>query len=900
MDGVSYACFPVFFFLALTTVESAGGEEAILSRFLRQYCVSCHGADEEKGDIRLDDAWTDFADPVEHRETWLAILEQLETREMPPDDPIPSEREYEEIAKVVEARANRIDWTKVRHPGHVTLPRLTRVEYSNTMRDLLGIDPDAGRFLSPDGEGKSGFTNDRDNLFLAPSEWEKAFAAAERVIDALQSLGRERLALRLEAEEMFMTESRSQVSDFPDGSRGYQLTIGQKTLYESIEIPAAGLYRVRIRGASSTSGETAALVRIDNQLVTRLPFAGRTFAVAGDEIFLLPGSHQLAVNTRLPPRERGDRANPVFRPLPKNASDLVGERAPKNAPRIPAGWAEEAELARLVARWNAIESSVQRPYEWIRLHGREGDWREIRRFKGYADERRALLDDLGDEIAAGLGMSRAAFDRRYREWNEKALAERAEFDSYPSEDPDPRPGVVWVDWIEVTGPVKPEDETRRRTATEASAALTGEAAWSAWYADFLERAFRAPVETSVSDRYRGIYRDARDEGASHEVAAKRAVAAALVSPRFLYRAGELPADARDEVAVLDDWQLAARLSYFLWKSLPDEELREAARKGTLSDPGALRRQVVRLLGDDKANAFYEAFPGQWLGYEALGSSVNPDASRFPEFTSALATAMKEETRLFFQDVFRKDRPISSLLTSGETYLNRTLSRHYGIDGGGGSEMTRVVLTPEQREKRGGILGMGSVLTATSTPVRTSPVLRGVWVMEKLLGDEPGEPPADAGELPGNAGKRGKSLREELAIHRDRADCAFCHDKIDPLGFGLEEFDAIGRLREGDEVDATGTLPDGTEFEGVAELRDYLAGERLDDFAENLARRLLAFALGRELQVYDEPALEAILAKTRAADYRARGLVEEVVLSYPFTHQHVSPELELSDSAVTKP
>ncbi|MCB1077340.1 MAG: DUF1588 domain-containing protein, partial [Verrucomicrobiae bacterium] len=246
---------------------------------------------------------------------------------------------------------------------------------------------------------------------------------------------------------------------------------------------------------------------------------------------------------------------------------------------------------------------------------------------------------------------------------------------------------------------------------------------------------------------------------------------------------------------------------------------------------------------------------------------------------------------WFGEVFRENRPLLDLVDARETFLDKALARHYGLPGVRAPTMQRVAL---KDPKRGGILGMASVLTATSTPVRTSPVIRGAWVMERILGEDPGEPLPNAGELPGNAGEeRGKTLREELEIHRDRPECASCHDKMDPLGFGLEQFDAIGRFREeeaGKPVDATGVLPDGTAFNGIVELKRYIVEHRREDFAANVARRLLAFALGRELKVYDEPAVQHLVESTASDGYRARALVKAVVLSYPFLHQHPEPEL----------
>lgn len=894
--------------------ESAAPPEA----FLEEYCVRCHGPEKQKGDLRLDGALARF-DPLEDREMWLAVLEQLDTREMPPKAPLPGEEEYEEAVGWLEDRLHSLDWDKIKHPGHVTLPRLTRAEYNHTVRDLLGLDTRAGWILSPDGEGQSGFTNDRDNLFLSASELEKFFTAAELTIDSLLSLDRETVSGKLEAEDMFITESRTRAQDFPDGSRGHNLNRGQLTLYEGIHIPAPGFYRFRLRGASSSDGDAAALIRVNDQLVASIPFRGRDFAVSEQEVFLQPGDHQLAVNTRPLPRQKRDRKKkakkePEHPPLPDNAIEIVRVKAIENAPSFALEPAkktgaksddqrqERKKLEGLVAQWNRNQVNVQRPYEWLRLHGEDGDPREHRNFVRLMQGRAKGLEPLTEELVAALGMDRAAFERAFREQNREALADRERLRAYDKESLDPDPGTVRVDWIDFSGPVMPRTSGHPGLAAAAAAALSDPGEWKAWLPGFLPRAFRSPAGPETLEKYESLYREARAEGLGHRAAARRTVSAVLVSPRFLYRAEELPADpaagedgspGKGEVRALDSHQLASRLSYFLWQSSPDERLRARADSGNLVDPAALRAEVARMLADDRARTLFSTFPGQWLGYEALGASVNPDGRLFPEFTPDLAAAMKEETALLFQRIFRENRDLLELVTTEETHLNRALAHHYGIPGPTTRAMELVSLTPEQSRLRGGILGMGSVLTATSTPTRTSPVLRGVWIMERLLGDEPGAPPADAGELPGAAGKRGKTLREELEIHRDREDCSVCHDKIDPLGFGLQEFDAIGRWRKseaGKPIDATGELPDGSTFRGVEGLREYVVERRREDFVETVAGKLLRYALGRDLQVYDEPALAEVVEATLADGSRARALVEAIVLSYPFRHQHPSPEL----------
>jgi hypothetical protein len=293
-----------------------------------------------------------------------------------------------------------------------------------------------------------------------------------------------------------------------------------------------------------------------------------------------------------------------------------------------------------------------------------------------------------------------------------------------------------------------------------------------------------------------------------------------------------------------------------------------------------------MLADARVRAFTTAFTGQWLGFDALGRTVLPDESRFPEFTPELNEAMKQETILTFESLLRRQGSLLELLDGRETWLNETLAQHYGIAGVRGPEMREVRL---EDPNRGGLLGMASILTVTSGPTRTSPVVRGKWVLETLLGEKTPEPPPDAGALDPEAGEgRGKTLREELLLHRRSTACAGCHDKIDPIGFGLEDFDAIGRFRAqeaGRPVDHSGELPSGERFQGPVELKHVLVQTRHPQFVRNIAERLLSFALGRKLELFDEPALEKITAAVEADQLNSATLVKQVVLSYPFQYQN---------------
>ena len=400
---------------------------------------------------------------------------------------------------------------------------------------------------------------------------------------------------------------------------------------------------------------------------------------------------------------------------------------------------------------------------------------------------------------------------------------------------------------------------------------------------FLPRAWRRPVAAGDVGRLMGLYDDARERGDDYDGAVKTAITAALVSPNFLFLAEPEP-DVVGNYA-LGDFPLASRLSYFLWGTMPDDELFAVARAGGLNDDGELQRQVARMMRDPKTAAMGELFAGQWLGITQLGETTRPDENRFPEFDDALAEAMRAETAAFFHHILREDRSLMELIDADYTYANERLATLYSIDGVLGEDMQRVELSDPNR---GGVLGMAAVLTATSHPLRTSPVLRGKWVLEQLLGDRVPPPPPDAGTLPEDDHQAdGLTLRARLEAHRQNPECASCHSRMDPIGFGLENFDPIGRWRveqAGQPVDAQGTLPSGESFTGPNELKAILLA-RKDDFARNLARKMFGYAMGRSLTPYDECVIDDAMAAMQENDYRPSALITQIVLSYPFRHRY---------------
>ncbi|HEY6169692.1 MAG TPA: DUF1592 domain-containing protein [Verrucomicrobiae bacterium] len=398
---------------------------------------------------------------------------------------------------------------------------------------------------------------------------------------------------------------------------------------------------------------------------------------------------------------------------------------------------------------------------------------------------------------------------------------------------------------------------------------------------FAQRAFRRPVKDAEVKRLAGFVTLAEQQGESFEKGIKVALQAVLVSPHFLFR-GELQPEPNNPKSVhpVNEYALASRLSYFLWSSLPDEELSAEAANGTLRKN--IDTQVRRMLKDPKAEALVENFAGQWLQLRNL-KLMAPDPKEFPRFDEKLRAAMERESEMYFEHIMREDRNILEFLDSDYTFVNARLARHYGIEGVDGDEFVRVKL-PDSR--RGGVLTHASVLALTSNPTRTSPVKRGKWVLENLLGTPPPPPPPEVPDLdkPGNGKVLTGTLRKRMEQHREDPNCATCHARMDPIGFGLENFDGIGAWRTQDgkaPIEPGGKLVSGESFSGPADLRTILLQRKSGDFVHCLAEKMLTYALGRGLEYYDKCAVEQIAKGVTTKGYKFSVLISEVVKSAPF-------------------
>jgi hypothetical protein len=443
-------------------------------------------------------------------------------------------------------------------------------------------------------------------------------------------------------------------------------------------------------------------------------------------------------------------------------------------------------------------------------------------------------------------------------------------------------GLPHLESFSVTGPFNatgPGDTpSRRRIFTCRPAVRADESPCAETIITTLaRRAFRRPVTHQEVERLLAFYRS----GGSFEHGIELALRAILASPKFAFRAeSDPPATAPGATYRISDLELASRLSFFLWSSIPDDELVALAAKGRLKEPAVLEQQVRRMLGDARAEALVTNFAGQWLYLRNL-RSFEPDKNEFPDFDDNLRQGLQRETELLFDSMMREDHNVLDLMTADYTFVNERVAKHYGIPHIYGSQFRRIPVTDETRK---GLLGQGSILMVTSHADRTSPVVRGKWILDNLLGTPPQPPPADVPPLKENqADSEPHSLRERMEEHRSNPSCASCHKVMDPLGFALENFDAVGAWRttdEGTRIDATGQLADGTPIDGVVSLRNALL-RRPETFVSTMTEKMLTYALGRGLASYDMPAVRSIVRGAAAHDFRFSSVVLGVVGSVPF-------------------
>jgi len=724
--------------------------------FLNKYCLDCHGEDIQEGGVRFDQ-FGKSPDIIADYRLWEKIHQQISVGSMPPQDELaPEQTERNRIAVWLDKEVNHFDCNAVDHPGRVTVHRLNRVEYDNTVRDLLGVDLKLSVNFPSDDVGY-GFDNIGDVLNVSPLLMERYLDASETISEAAITLPQ---SLKIEKEWQ---------------GKAFRLT---------------GAAAAR-KGEVSFVSNGAAILQFDVKV---------------------KGKYQFEITVSASQAGKGNATCRLF----------LDDRELSN-PEVPGHYKKKT----------------------IKFQ---------------------------QNLSQGKHKLRIVFDN--------------DFYAPKAEDPEKRDRNLFLHSAKISGPDSLTLEqfpaayrnivTARPSKTQPPVQSAGKV-----LAPLLERAFRRPVTQQEQKRILDIFQLAYKREKQYERSLQIALQAILVSPQFLFRIerdSKLELDSQGEN--LDDYELASRLSYFLWSSMPDDELFELAKRGILHQDKILAQQVNRMLVDPKGQALTENFVGQWLGLRKL-SDATPDKELFPKFNPQVAEAMQKETISLFSYVLENDMSLMELLTADYTFLNQDLANFYGIGDVKGKNFRKVNISKTNRR---GLIAHAGILTLTSYPNRTSPVKRGEWVLENILAQAPPPPPPGVPPLDDTQKENPNiSLREQLLLHQSDPICSSCHILMDGIGFGLQNFDAVGRWRDTDgkhKIDARGDLPDGSSFEGPVELIQILE-KRPDEFTRCIAEKMLTYALGRGLEWYDRCTIDEIVAAVRQNDYRLSRVIVEIVRSDPF-------------------
>ncbi|MBI5767084.1 MAG: DUF1592 domain-containing protein [Verrucomicrobia bacterium] len=936
-------------FCALTVntraAEPTLSYERDITPLLKKYCYDCHGDGHHKAGLALDDYAT-AADVRAARQKWESVLRHVARHEMPPDDgaAFPTNDERERIARFIEHELFQLDPANP-DPGRVTLRRLNRAEYSNAIRDLVGVEFNAAADFPPDDSGY-GFDNIGDVLSLPPILLEKYLAAADKILDtAIVTEPVRSRTIRVPA-------SLAKIGFNAVGDRGdgwvQLISLEEDDVNVELPILAAGDYLVRFQafstrdgGALVGQGSEKPLDFKDDPGPTRIALALNDafvtdFVVTRDE--QNPGVYEARLG--VPAGRQSFRAVMRRQRYGENETYMLNGRLGRQQPgKVFVKWMEiEGPLATATRRYTGAALAATgegrttadgaRVLEAngdvsVEIHvPREGEF--ILRAQAFAQQAGAeptrmefRLDGRPLKTFDVLAPDHMQPIARQRVFSVMLLVPQPEvyelrtklppgrhrfsaafvnpFKDTANENPNLRARRLTIQNLEVadlSSPVRNPPKPAPLEQLFSKVRTQDEPTARALIGDFTFRAWRRPIAPAELDRLAKLYALARGQGDSFESGVKLAFKAALVSPHFLFldssrreEAGPtgLVTSAATKLAVpLDDHTLASRLALFLWSSVPDDELLALASRGQLR--AQLDVQVRRMLASPKSRALVDNFAGQWLQIRSL-EAMQPDKTVFRDFDPYLRAAMQRETELFFEHVMREDRSVFDFIRGDYTFVNGRLAKFYGFtDGPVGEEFHRVSLAGTPRR---GVLTHASVLTLTSNPNRTSPVKRGKWVLDNLLGTPPPPPPPNIPELDDKSRQLTGTLREQMEKHRADPGCASCHAKMDAIGFGLENFDGIGAWRDKDgptAIDSTGALASGDRFAGVVELAELLATKRADEFRRCLAEKMLTYALGRGVEYYDRPAIDGIMAALRAGNDKFSTLILAVAQSFPFQHR----------------
>jgi len=752
--------------------------------FLKQYCFDCHAGDQPRADLSLDTFKDNFS-LIKNHDVWERVLEMLETSQMPPADAAqPPLAELESFIQQVDAIFEDASRTAKPDPGSVTVRRLNRVEYRNSVRDLLWADFDPTENFPADDVGH-GFDNIGDVLTMSPLLMERYLEAAEAIA------------------------TRVIIVNPPKPARHYQSVTRLDPRHK--DVPNK---RFRILDPAATE-----------------PWKSGPFTT-GASYFKFFSDAETYLRATLYAETESN--TPVEVALLIQGKELEDVSKPD-------------ELTRLVGVDPAAENNIK-ILKVFEITSRDPKKTQTIEF---------LVSRVANVEKVGIAMVKPEQGEPNAKLQIRAVWSEGPLETRPKSQ---------LKILACTPDISQAEQTRE--------VLTR----------LLRKAYRRPPTENEVEQLAEFVESVQADGAKWEAGIQQAIKVILCSPKFLFRLELDDRPQSEEPIPINEFQLASRLSYFLWSSIPDDELLELAEKNQLTEN--LEEQAKRMLADPKATELATNFGVQWLQIQRL-ETVTPDPERFPTFNPKLRKAMLKETELFLESIFREDQSILNLLDADYTFVNQRLGGHYEIwsDAQGepikGDAFRRVTL---KNPARGGILTQASVLTVTSNPTRTSPVKRGRWVLEQILGSPPPPPPPDVPELEeDHEAITGTTLRERLEQHREDPACANCHAKMDPIGFAMENYNAIGKFRMKDreqDIDTAGQLPDGTSFEGIADLKQILKN-RKTQFARCLTEKMLTFALGRGLEYYDKPTVDRIVTELETNDYRSSVLITEIVKSDPF-------------------
>jgi len=782
--------------------------------FLKKYCFSCHAGDAPAAELALN-SFSDDLSLIENRDVWDRVLDMVATGYMPPSESEhhPTMEESDAFVAHIEAIFEHADRTAKPDPGRITVRRLNKVEYRNTVRDLLGVDFDPTENFPADDVGH-GFDNIGDVLTMSPLLMERYLEAAEAIA------------------------TRVILVDPPPPSKRYQR--GSRLNPRHDDVPDQ---RFRLldpmataawKSGPFTTGATFFKMFPDEEIIYKA-----TLYVEPDS-----GAPVAEVDNETPTAEANSQT-PVEVALFIQGKALAEVSPPE-------------ELARLVGVDPAADNGIK-ILKTFEITSRDPKKTQTVEY---------LVTGIPNIENAGIAMVKPTEGEPSAKLQIRTLWAEGPLDTRPD---------TQLEILACT-PDTPQVEQTREVLTR-----------------LLRRGYRRPPTEVEVEQLVQFVGAVQADGAKWEAAIQQAIKVILCSPKFLFRLELDDRPQRPDPYPIDEFQLASRLSYFLWSSMPDDALFELAANNQLTDN--LEAQVKRMLADPKATELARDFGAQWLQIQRI-ATVTPDPERFPTFGRRLRAAMLKETELFVASILREDQSVLDLLDADYTFLNKELANHYGITdtqgnwmgqkqtvSGGeaikGRAFQRVAL---QGASRGGILTHASVLTVTSNPTRTSPVKRGRWVLEQVLGSPPPPPPPDVPELEeDHEATTATTLRERLEQHRADPACANCHAKMDAIGFALESYNAIGafRTKEGElEIDTTAELPDGTTFDGISDLKQILK-DRKQEFVRCLTEKMLIYALGRGLEYYDRPTVDRIVAQLETEGYRSSVLITEIVKSEPF-------------------